>query len=127
MVDGAHVVDNHPWHGLQERYGRSQLAPGEHRFDLWLAQSDAEPRLQLLYTPTGRLEHLPVPGRWFLPRAGFKFSPNRLTPRFSLTEGQWVRALLLRLKFQLANPFVWKFPMAKLKVLARVLRSQETS
>jgi PA14 domain/IPT/TIG domain len=68
FVDGQLAVDCGPWHELEERYGRSHLTPGEHRFDLWLVQSGAEPRIQLLYTPTGRLEHLPVPARWFQPR-----------------------------------------------------------
>jgi hypothetical protein len=68
LVDGAFVVDCGPWHELEERYGTSRLAAGEHRFDLWFAQSGADPRIQLLFTPLGRLEHLPVPGRWFLPR-----------------------------------------------------------
>jgi hypothetical protein len=67
-VDGAPAVDCGPWHGLVERYGNSHLAPGEHRFDLWFVQSDGTPKIQLLYTPVGRLDHLPVPGRWFLPR-----------------------------------------------------------
>jgi hypothetical protein len=67
-VDGAPVVDCGPWHGLVERYGGSHLAPGEHRFDLWFVQSGGDPKIQLLYTPIGRLDHLPVPGRWFLPR-----------------------------------------------------------
>jgi len=67
-VDGAVVVDCGPWHELEERYGNSHLAPGEHRFDLWIVQSGADAKLQLLYTPVGRLDHLPVPARWFLPR-----------------------------------------------------------
>jgi hypothetical protein len=67
-IDGKRVADNPPWHELAEKYGLSQLTPGEHRFDLWLVQSGAEPRLQLLYTPAGIKQRLPVPGRWFLPR-----------------------------------------------------------
>lgn len=67
-VDGRRADDCGPWHELTERYGGSHLEPGEHRFDLWFVQADAEPRIQLLYTPVGRLDHLPVPGRWFLPR-----------------------------------------------------------
>ena len=68
FVDGQIANDCGPWHELEERYGGSHLTPGEHAFDLWLVQAGAEPRLQLLYTPTGRLDHLPVPARWFLPR-----------------------------------------------------------
>jgi hypothetical protein len=67
-VDGDWVVDCGPWHELEERYGASRLAAGEHAFEIWMVQSGAEPRVQLLYTPPGRDEHLPVPGRWFVPR-----------------------------------------------------------
>jgi hypothetical protein len=72
-VDGVRANDCGPWHELEERYGDSRLSPGEHRFDLWFVSpppgaAGAEPRLQLLYTPLGRLDHLPVPARWFLPR-----------------------------------------------------------
>ncbi len=66
-VDGVRVVDNAPFHGLQERYGRSVLTTGDHTFDLWWFQSDDEAKLRLYWNPWGVVDHRLVPANWFRP------------------------------------------------------------
>ena len=66
-LDGQRVVDCGPFHGLLERSGSRDLAPGEHRVDLYYFQRDGEAKLKVLWTPVGRHDHRPVPARWFQP------------------------------------------------------------
>jgi hypothetical protein len=67
FVDGQHVLDNRPYHGLQERFGRSVLRPGEHTIDIWYFQAGGDAKFHLFWNPWGLRDHREVPARWFRP------------------------------------------------------------
>jgi hypothetical protein len=66
-IDGRHVVNCGPFHGLLEAGGSSGHGAGEHRVDLYYFQRDGEAKLRLFYNPYGIAEHRPVPARFFTP------------------------------------------------------------